>query len=49
MTEIQIDLLRAIILGEIRTAILKEKDYNFVCEEEKINQQFWDKFRESFQ
>jgi hypothetical protein len=48
MTEKQIEMLRILIRGEIEEALMNEKEYRFVYEQEKANNQGWETFKQTF-
>jgi hypothetical protein len=48
MTKEQIEILRSLIRGEIEAAIQNENGYKFSYEQEKMNDQAWEAFKESF-
>jgi hypothetical protein len=48
MTKEQIDILRALIRGEIEAALMNESEYRWAYEQEKANDQGWETFIDSF-
>lgn len=48
MTKDQIDMLRALIRGEIEAALMNESGYRWAYEQENANSQGWETFIDSF-